>query len=96
MIAPFLVAELVGGQSEEFINGRIIQQYRYKHFSRTAITTLAITTEIDNYCKLGNEEAAAYLWNIFAEYSAEAKEMLEHRYVKVLAKSAQKLGALTS
>jgi len=61
---------------------------RYKHFSRTAITTLAIATEIDSYCKLGYKEAAAYLWNIFADYSAEAKEMLQNRYVKVLAKSA--------
>jgi len=27
---------------------------------------------------------AAYLWNIFAEYSAEAKEMLQHRYADLL------------
>jgi hypothetical protein len=85
MVGPFLVADLVGGQEEELVKNRIILQYHFKHFSRTAIVTLAIATEIDSYCKLGNADAAAYLWNIFAEYSAEAKEMLEHRYKKLLA-----------
>ena len=66
------------------LNDRIIKQYHFKHFTRTAFVTLAIATEMDSYCKLGNIDAAAYLWNIFAEYSAEAKEMLQHRYVQLL------------
>lgn len=80
MMGPFIVAEIVGGEDEEFVKRRTIQQYRFIHFSRTAIVTLAIATEIDAYCNLGNAEAAAYLWNIFAEYNAEAKEMVQHRY----------------
>jgi hypothetical protein len=87
MVAPFLVAELVGGQDEEFVNSRIIHQYRFKHFSRTAIVALAIATEINSYYNLGNNDAAAYLWNVFADYSAEAKEMLKHRYEKLLSES---------
>ena len=55
------------------------------HFLRTAIVTLAIASEIDVHFKLGNFSAASYLWNIFAEYSAEAKDMIEHRYEKLLA-----------
>jgi hypothetical protein len=83
-VGPFLVADIVGGQDEEWVINRIIIQYHFKHFSRTAIVTLAIATEIDSYCKLGNADAAAYLWNVFAEYSAEAKEMLQYRYERLL------------
>jgi hypothetical protein len=88
MVAPFLVAGIVGGQDEEWITGRTMRQYHFKHFSRTAIVTLAIATEIDCYCQLGNEKVAGYLWNIFGEYAAEAKEMLKQRYEKVLAGGA--------
>jgi len=84
MVGAFLVADIVGGQDEEYVNNRIIKQYHYQQFSRTAIVTLAIATEIDSYCKLGNTTAASYLWHMFAEYSAEAKEMLEQRYTKLL------------
>jgi hypothetical protein len=84
-VGPFLVAEIVGGQDAEWVANRIIKQYHYIHFTRTALVTLAIATEIDCRCALGNLESAAYLWNIFAEYSAEAKEMLEHRYTALLA-----------
>lgn len=86
MVAPFLVAEIVGGEDAEIVNSRIIQQYRYIHLSRTALVALAIATEIDAFCKLGNSGAADYLWNIFAEYSAEAKEMVEYRYGAIFAK----------
>jgi hypothetical protein len=85
MVGPFLVADIVGGQDEEWVKNRIILQYHYKHFSRTAIVTLAIATEIDNHFKLGNAAAAAYLWNVFSDYSAEAKEMIQYRYENLLA-----------
>ena len=84
MVGPFLVADIVGGQDEEGVKNRTILQYHYKHFSRTAIVTLAVATEIDSHFKLGNATAAAYLWNIFSDYSAEAKEMVQHRYGKML------------
>jgi hypothetical protein len=80
MMSPFLLAELVGGQKQEMIENRAIQQYRYLHISRTAIVTLAIASEMDAYFGLNNAEQLKYIWNVFAEYSEEAKEMLEHRY----------------
>lgn len=79
-VAPFMVAPIIGGRSKEMAETRLIQQYRYLQISRTAIVTLAIATEIDRYCHLGNREAASYLWTIFAEYSAEAQEMRNLRY----------------
>lgn len=85
MVGPFLVADIVGGQDEEWVKNRIIHQYHFRHFSRTAIVTLAIATEIDAHYRLGNAGTASYLWNLFAEYCAEAKEMVQHRYEKLLA-----------
>lgn len=79
-IAGFLVAGLIGGEDQQFAEGRILQQFRYQHVSRTAIVTLAIASEINRFFVLGNESAINYLWVMFAEHSAEAKEVLELRY----------------
>ena len=85
MVSPMLVADLLGGEREEWVNKRIIVQYHFMHFVRTAMVTLAIGSEIDAYFKLGNSAVASYLWNIFAEYSPEANDMIQHRYEKLLA-----------
>jgi hypothetical protein len=85
MVSPMLVADLIGGEREEWVRKRIIVQYHFMHFLRTAIVTLAIASEIDVHFNLGNSSAASYLWNIFAEYSAEAKDMIQQRYEKLLA-----------
>ncbi|MFI5089967.1 MAG: hypothetical protein ACHP7P_07910 [Terriglobales bacterium] len=84
MVGLFLVADIVGGQGQELVKNRIIHQYRFQHISRTAVATLAIATEIDAHYRLGNKEAINYLWTIFADHSAEAKEMLEQRYEKLV------------
>jgi hypothetical protein len=83
-VAVFLIADLVGGQEQQFVEERISQQYRFMHTSRTAIVTLAIASEIDAYQKLGYKDDALYLWRVFADYVEEAKEMFEHRYVERL------------
>jgi hypothetical protein len=79
-VAPFIVAPLVGGEDQKITENRTIQQYRYMQLTRTVTITLAISTEIDEYCSLGNEAAADYVWTILSEYNAEAKEMFELRY----------------
>jgi hypothetical protein len=79
-VAPFILAPLVGGQAQQQVDNRTIHQYRYQQISRSVIITLAIATEINKYCNLGNEEKANFLWTVLAEYSAEAKEMYEARY----------------
>ena len=83
-VGLFLVAHVVGGQKQQFVEDRIIQQYRFQHISRTAIITLAIATEIDVNLKLGYKESEQYLWNVFADYAIEAREMFEHRYQQLL------------
>jgi hypothetical protein len=79
-VAPFILAPLVGGQAQEEVDKRVIHQYRYQHFTRAALIALAIATEINQHFKLGNDERVSYLWAVFAEHSAEAKEMFEERY----------------
>jgi hypothetical protein len=83
-VSPFLVAELVGGQFQDDIENRQIHSYRYQQFSRTVIVTLAIATEVDVRLRLHNREALFQLWGIFGEYSAEAREMFEHRHQALL------------
>jgi hypothetical protein len=83
-VSAFLVADIVGGQPQQFVEDRIIQQYRFKHIVRTSIVTLAIATEIDVYLRLGYKDDSVYLWRIFSDYASEAKEMSEMRYEKLL------------
>jgi hypothetical protein len=83
-VGIFLIADVVGGQPQQFVEDRIIHQYRFVHISRTAIVTLAIATEIDANLKLGYKDAELYLWGIFGDYVAEAREMFEHRYQQLL------------
>lgn len=85
MVAPFLLAEIAGGQDQELVESRIIKQYHFIHVSRTAFTTLAIATEISTFFKLDNGSQIGYLWRVFAEHSDEAKEMLAQRYEGMLA-----------
>lgn len=82
-IGIFLIADVVGGQPQQFVEDRIIHQYRFIHISRTAIVTLAIASEIDTYYKLGYKQDILYLWRIFGDYVEEAKEMFGHRYEKL-------------
>jgi hypothetical protein len=79
-VGIFLIADVVGGQPQQFVEDRIIHQYRFIHISRTAIVTLAIATEMDAYLRLGYKDSALYLWRVFGDYVEEAKEMFEQHY----------------
>ena len=83
---PMLLAEIMGGQRQEEVENQIVPRYHFQQISRTAITTLAIATEIDFYFKLGNGDRILMLWNVFGEWVVEAKEMYEKRYRELLDK----------
>jgi hypothetical protein len=74
------VAEVIGKEALEKVNDRPMKMYHFQQVTRTAISFLAIATEIDTPCRLGNREVIDYLWVIFGEYAEEAKEMWELRY----------------
>ena len=77
---PALVANDVGGEAKQMVDDRFLPQFRGHAIGVMAIVILAITTEIDAHCQLGNWEAADFLWIIFGDYIPEAKEMYELRY----------------
>lgn len=81
--SPFLMADLLPDHTYDLTKNRPV--YHFKHFSRTALVTLAIATEIDGHYRLGNHSQAAYVWNIFADYAPEARDMLDQRYEKLFA-----------
>ncbi len=83
-VAPILVAELVGGQSQEMAEEYMIHQYRFHQFSRTALVVLAIATEVNGYCNLGNDERIAYLWKLFVGHVPEGKDMFKARYEAIV------------
>lgn len=79
-ISNFLVSDLLGDQVSEEQRHRALSSYHFQQVSRVAIAFLAIATEIDTYCSLGNSADADYLWTVFSEYVAEAKKIYELRY----------------
>jgi hypothetical protein len=79
-ISLFLIADLVGEDAKKQVNDRPMKVYHFTQISRTAISFLAIATEIDTFCRFGNREQINYIWTVFSGYAAEAKEMWDLRY----------------
>jgi len=79
-ISFFFLAESIGGEDQELIEKRFLQQFRGQQLSRTLMLTLAIATEADAYCRLNNKQVIRYIWPIVAETFVEAKELWELRY----------------
>lgn len=79
-VAGFLVADLVGDDAKQLVKDRPLKAYRSQHLSRTAFIVLAVATEIDTLCNLGNHASIDYLWVILGAYLPEAKELYEIRY----------------
>ncbi len=77
---PVLAANDVGGEAKQMVDSRYLPQFRGHVIGVMAVLTLAIATEVDTHCKLGNAQAADYLWIMFGEHILEAKEMYELRY----------------
>jgi hypothetical protein len=62
----------------------MLQQFTFKHFSRTLILVLAILSEIDSFCHLNNREALVRVWGLLNGYSEEADDVYKERYQKML------------
>jgi hypothetical protein len=79
-VSGFLIADIIGEDAKKEVADRPMKMYHFTQVSRTAITFLAIATEIDTHCNLGNRASIDYLWIIFSEHVAEAREMYKVRY----------------
>jgi hypothetical protein len=89
-LAPYIYGDLLSEKDQRHVNDRMIHQYHYEHFSRTAILLLAICSEIDHYFILNNKEQLLNIWTMFLKQAelpgveSEGKEMYNLRYKSLL------------
>jgi hypothetical protein len=81
----YLLTDLAQEDQREHIE-RNFQGYVFRQFSRTLITVLGITSEIENYCSLGNRQALVNMWVLLGGYAAEAMDVYRERYQEMLSK----------
>lgn len=59
-VGLFLLSDFAPESDRQMIEERNLQRYTFRHFVRTLITVLAIATEIDTFCTLGNKERLVF------------------------------------
>jgi hypothetical protein len=84
-VAVFLISDFAPDDKQKTIAERNFEKYKFRHFSRTLITVLAIASEIDNFCQLKNREALSRLWVLLGGYAEEAEDVYKMRYQAMLA-----------
>jgi hypothetical protein len=82
-VGTILLSDLAPEGERQLIDQNL-EQYTFRHFSRNLATVLAITSEIENFCQLGNREALVRMWVTLAGHAEEAKEVYERRYQAML------------
>jgi hypothetical protein len=83
-VGGFLLTDFAPEDERDKIMDRNLEKYRFRHFSRTLATVLAIATEIDVFCCLNNREALARLWVVLGGYAGEATDVYKLRYQAML------------
>ena len=86
-IAPFVLAEIVGGREKEIVDSHVIQIFRFTQISRLALIVLAIMTELSTHFSLGNFDSVSYLWQILSDQVPEGKDMFDQRYKSLIDRS---------
>jgi len=84
-VAIFLISDFAPDDEQKTIAERNFEKYKFRHFSRTLITVLAIASEIDNFCQLKNRETLSHLWVLLGGYAEEADDVYKLRYQAMLA-----------
>jgi hypothetical protein len=85
-VAMFLIAEFAPNDMRENVEGRAMEQFMFRHFSRTLILVLAILSEIDSFCHLDNSAELVRVWGLLNGYAEEANDVYMERYQGLLAK----------
>ena len=83
-IAPFVLAEIVGGREKEIVDSHVIHIFRFTQISRLALIVLAIMTELSTHFSLGNFESVSYLWQVLSDQVPEGKDMFDQRYKNLI------------
>lgn len=83
-VAMFLIAEFAPESARESVQGAMLEQFKFTHFSRALILVLAVLSEINGFCHLGNRDDLARVWGLLSGYAAEADDVYKERYQKLL------------
>jgi hypothetical protein len=83
-VAGFLLSDFAPEEEREMFQGRKLEQFKFRHFSRTLSMVLGIASEIDNFCRLNNRATLSQLWVLLGGYSEEAMDLYSERYQKML------------
>jgi len=83
-VGMFLMSDFAPADERQVLEDRNLPEFTFKHFSRTIVTVLAITSEIDNLCQLNNRKTLIHLWVLLGGYAPEAEEVYKERYQAML------------
>jgi hypothetical protein len=83
-VGQILLADFAPEADPKTFVDRSLEQYIFRHFSRTLVTVLAIASEIDTFAQLGNREALVRLWVLLGGYAGEAEDVYKQRYQSIL------------
>jgi hypothetical protein len=83
-VGVFLLPEFAPEEERNISIDRSLEQYTFRHFSRNLTTVLAIASEIENFCQLGNREALVRMWVTLGAHAEEAKDVYVQRYQAML------------
>ena len=81
----FLISDLAPEDERRMIAEQNFETYKFRHFSRSLITVLAIASEIDSFCQLKNRETLTRLWVLLGGHAGEADDVYKLRYQSMLA-----------
>jgi hypothetical protein len=84
-VGVFLISEFAPDDEQKKIADRNLEKFKFRNFTRTLITVLAIASEIDNFCQLKNRETLSKLWVLLGGYADEADDVYKLRYQAMLA-----------
>ena len=79
-VGAFLISDFAPEDERKMIAERNFETYKFRHFSRTLTTVLAIVSELDNCCQLRNRETLSRLWVMLGGYAEEADDVYKMRY----------------
>jgi hypothetical protein len=82
--AGILLADIAPQEISERITGRTVDQYTYMNLFQLLVPLVGIVSEIELYCRLGNQEQLAKVWKLMADNNPDAKDVFEARYKGLL------------
>ncbi len=90
-VGGFLLSDFALDDTDKKLLDRNLQQYTFRHFTRTLATVLGIACEIDHFCQCDNRDTLARLWVLLGGYAEEALDVYESRYQPMLNEPATKM-----